>query len=318
MKRIFRNINSRASALHHRPIQTAQRRHFRILPKTFGKLALTVALATLAPKKARAAGGVEPPPNPARWATTANAGFTYMHGRTLTSRSGPGFEHARVNYNLFETPQGPVAIFEQLYSHGLKADGLRVGYAQEVSLPGEVVAKLGVLSPQTGKNPSLRGTDFGLILTQQGNPLSFELHAREGATKTRASLAYDLSPHNLPNPEVSFGTAGYFGSSPSVRMGFDGVERAFRRVGLDLGNITTGLGFNIPLEKGSSGPLVDVYAIKPIGKGTNLGASFGVGKETTFKGFLTIQLGRQKRPQPRRMNYKPKTLQRRNLPKRKL
>lgn len=209
---------------------------------------LSVALAAgimAAPLSARAMGGPEPASNPALRAGVKTAQVTNYDRYYFDRQLGvflPRFSLRVANLKNW----GAVVYLESLSKTEGKAKYAMVGLAQDIRIPGGVLLKLGIKTPQLGKGKvDFEKSDIGLIITRgkfllEAHRLGETGHPKWGAI--RGSAGFKVRGGS--SVEASYGGEGYYSSSgPAVRFG---ANRLQELLGIDLGKLSVDMGYTMP------------------------------------------------------------------------
>lgn len=255
-----------------RPAKPLQRRS--LSPKT--KLAIGIASLMLGASAVRASPHQGSAPNPANQSGVAASRVT-AYGEQAVTNSANGFRSLRFSQRA--TTNGPVIFVEQGAGIRGKPNNVQLGIAQRVALPMDVIAKLGLRTPQLGKGSvEWETSNVGLVLARKG--VSAEVHRMENSDATRYTVGSKVGGSVV---DASFMGPGYISAERSVRVGVDELEKTLK---INLGKLSTSMGLTFPEGRKAK---VDVGLFYPTKHGAvGLGAFELPGGEKRVSALLII------------------------------
>ena len=229
-------------------------------PSKIVRWAGSIAIALMPSLVGKARAGTPPamPPNPAVFkGVEANQWISKFLHHPHDRRKG----FTLLRYSRRTTKTGPVFTFEQLRKSRGKPTGVMLGLAQGVKIKGDKLFGLGDIdlglgfrSPQLGEGKvDWSKTDFGLMLSHKY--LGLDIHRLGGKGRTEYTASTPVKESVL---QLSYLEPGLFGKGRSFRFGVGSLEK---RLGIDLGKISTNMGLTFP--KGENAR-VDLTIFTPI------------------------------------------------------
>ena len=223
------------------------------------RVAAGIAGILLGINAARGAGHPSPTPNPAVRSKVERSQFSLYTQQTVDPRKG--FTNWRFVQKT--STNGPVVVFEQKYPNPGKPNYLQVGIAQKVVLPGGLIARLGMRTPEVGKGRiDLGKGNYGVIFARKGVSVDVQRDSEKGTTRYTFEAPVGKSSIDFSYMEPNFLSAG-----KSTRIGVGKLEKT---LGVNLGKLSSSMGITFP--KGANAK-VDVgvfYPTKFGGAGLNV------------------------------------------------
>jgi hypothetical protein len=213
------------------------------------KLAVGLAGLLIGSSVARGAGHPSPTPNQATHANTTGGKISVYTQQRFDPHGG--FSSTRFSQRV--TTNGPVVFVEQTLPNRGRPTYLQMGIAQKVKVPGNVLASLGLRTPELiGQKINVRNTDYGIILAKKGTSIQAQHWGSLNSTRYTVE-----TPVKKSKVDVSYSEPRFISEGSAVRVGVSKLEKT---LGVNLGKLSTSMG--LTFAEGRSGK-VDVSVFYP-------------------------------------------------------